>query len=198
MYIPCIIHILYTICNIDIFVPHEFEIVKSLIEWPPLYHSQATTPMGGSRIPVAHVLVIGHCLGLALLGFEVWENHQLRAELRSVTLELESHLGRGFQVLPEDHPAPTPEPSGIPLDWSKTPEIQQGVWVAGSWGSTDLGKLGLGLVFLLLVLLLVGLLLAKRDFAGDSTVVASSPSDKRDLAARQLAELRLRRHGFGQ
>lgn len=154
--------------------------------------------MGGPRFLAAHVLVIGHCVGVAILAFEVWENHQLREEIRSVALELEAHLGRGIQVLPEGQPAPSPEPSGIPSDWSKEPEIQPRVWASGSWESTELSKLGLGLIILLLALIVVGLLVAKQVPVGDSALVASPPSNKRDLAARQLAELRLRRHGFGQ
>ena len=47
---------------------HEFEIANIVDRI-----SQARAPMGGPRFLAAHVLVIGHCVGVAILAFEVWE-----------------------------------------------------------------------------------------------------------------------------
>ena len=102
-------------------------------------------------------------------------------------------------MLPEGQPAPSPEPSGIPSDWSKEPEIQPRVWASGSWESTELSQLGLGLIILLLALIVVGLLVAKQVPVGDSALVAKPPVEQAvTWQPASWLKLRLRRHGFGQ
>ena len=109
---------------------------------------------------------------------------------------------RALDFTPERSQDPEEDPpisGGQPWSSRRKPEAEAKVLV----GVDQRGQLSLGQLFTLLLIVLAGLitlgwLIFGRQCPKALTEGSSSPLQKRDLAQRQLAELRLRRHGFGQ
>ena len=159
--------------------------------------------VGRSHITISY---LGHIAGvLGLFGCLVlhWEEQHLRAQLSDLQSELEGLRGRDpgvgqRQVSPgggED-----PEPAGPSTANRKEPVFEKGSgFNLGQFESWQLVRKVDLLVVLLLTGLIVCLLCLHRrrrvDEIQDSEALSPVLRNE-ELAARQLAEIRLRRHGF--
>ena len=95
---------------------------------------------------------------------------------------------------------PSPVGIGNPVDRPEFSKDRQQA-LKGQLGysaDTCLVGLGIALVGVLLILIALGYLYNQFIATRVDKGVLSSPSNKQQLAQRQLAELRLRRHGFAQ
>lgn len=137
-------------------------------------------------------------LTIGLLAWESVENHLLKEQLRLAVRELGAIREDEIQLARVGSPGAEPPSGGTVGVPPSFPEV----------GHQHLGWFNIGTTaglvrsFAILLVFLVGLLLAGKLWlsAGSSVVepvTPSSPEGKQQLARRQLAELRLRQHGFG-
>lgn len=144
-------------------------------------------------------LLVVHFVGLGLLGWSIAEQRQLRNQVWELQATVEHHHSDLLPVSTSSDP-PTPSPVGNPSSLPEFPEdslrVPAGFKVGASGWLVGVGISALG--FLLLALLLIGVSIWRaRRFTGPIEE-PGTPDSKHQLAQRQLAELRLRRHGFGK
>ena len=151
--------------------------------------------MGFSLSPLRAIFVV-QGLTLGFIAWSVLEQRELSAQLHVALREFESIREEEIQ-LTKGNPYPNPGPGGNPIDPSNSPEIGQ--WSLGCWGQQYSTHL-ISIVVLLLTLLglfVCGCLWQRAPVQLEEPRTPISPSAKQQLAQRQLAEVRLRRHGFG-
>ena len=136
---------------------------------------------------------------LGLLTFTVVEQQSIRNQLVDLTEELQFH--QGASGVKASGGSGDPNPSGVfetfgKGDPPKIPEVgpfHPGGEVSHSW------LVGLSWLFATLFLLVVlGFTVQIRQRQAEQREEPISPISHRQLAQRQLAELRLRHNGFGQ
>ena len=148
-------------------------------------------PLGYRLAVICQVALVG------LVGVDLYYTQRLQEDIGLLRLQV-----RALDITPERSQDPEEDPptsGGQPWSSRRKPEAEAKVLV----GFDHRGQLSLGQLFTLLLILLAGLialgwLTFGRQCSKALTEGSSSPLQKRDLAQRQLAELRLRRHGFGQ
>lgn len=148
------------------------------------------------------LLAIGQFGTLTLVAVNYWEHQNLRVQIDSIAKGSIEHRESGLKVARKpDYPG-DPDSSGAIREGavpSKKPEIGLARGIETTANSDSLGWQSLAILLGVLLFFLAGGFLwqqwQSRDFG---TTSAGSPVSKQQLAHRQLAELRLRRHGFGQ
>ena len=156
----------------------------------------------GYQIPLAIRLVLA--LQASCVGLLAGQQHNqlvlqrelvgLRAEIRFLQ---ETEIGAGGGGGDQD---PSPVESGSPADRPDHSQVRQQALGGGWRSSADTCFVGLSIALfgVLVILIVLGHLYSQCIASRVDRSVLSSPSSKQQLAQRQLAELRLRRHGFAQ
>lgn len=141
----------------------------------------------------------------SLAGF-VWlvaNQYQLQNQLWQIQTQLEipgniKLQTKGFETLASGSGDPSGGPSPLTGVEAKGDPQRKVVVVPDSFSvNLSLGQLAWGLVISLIGLLVLGFFLTRRERVGEG-VIHLSPKAQRDLAQRQLAEVRLKRHVFGR
>ena len=166
--------------------------------WPPFTTSSQKKRglMGIQSFPFGAIVLL-QSFTLGILSWTVIEQRQLRRQLQITLEELGAIRDEEIQLARELPCDPNPSPGNGPTEPSKTPD-------GGQWNLEVALRgllLQLGLVILVPVslLALVGLWCFLRKWnAASEPQLPSTPAARQQLAQRQLAEVRLRRHGFGQ
>ena len=148
------------------------------------------------------LLAIGQFGTLTLVAVNCWEQQNLRAQIDSITKGSNNHRDSDLKwARKPDYPG-DPDPSGTIRQGpepSDKPEIGVARGFGTSTNSDSLGWQSLAVLLgILLIFLAVGFLWQRGSSRDLVSISAGSPVSKQQLAHRQLAELRLRRHGFGQ
>ena len=139
-----------------------------------------------------------HLGSLGLVGVQWVQQRNLEHQLSNLAFEIKTHCEPIKGDSSGTDPDPIPSSVGNPTVVPKTPEDRQWYPRGRVWWDSDCG---LWFPFVLLLVALGTLLVLgqvwSRSFA-TTAVEIGSPVCQRQLAQRQLAEIRLRRHGFGQ
>ena len=162
----------------------------------------------GSGNPLWSLLVVGNLISLAGFGVTLYQQQLDRLSLRELQLRLElageqrsswttaSGQERRSGAGPGD-PEPGKTELGRGVEPAESPRVAVTPGNSSVFGES---KLVVGLLFGLVVLVLVlitGLVVCRWTACGIEESETSPTEKQRRLAQRQLAELRLRRHGFG-
>lgn len=154
------------------------------------------------------ILVLGQLVSLGGFGVTLFLQQSDRAALRELQFRLEIQAGQVRELSGKQSQAkssggaggePSGEPSSSGGSGPKTSKDSKGFEERNppnhSWSFLTGLVIGIGVILLILISLV--LCWASRGESG-SLVLGSPVEKRRELAARQLAELRLKKHGFGQ
>ena len=169
---------------------------------PPPHIAQDKNPMGLPFNLYFAVLAIGQFGTLTLVAVNYWEHQNLRAQIDSIARVSIDHREPGLKFARKPEYPEDPGPGGairVDPEPSAKPEIGLG---RGIDSATITGSLGwqswAALLAILLLLLVFGYWCGREKTQHLGLASVGSPVSKQQLAHRQLAELRLRRHGFSQ
>lgn len=155
--------------------------------------------MGLGGLWLFRVLAISNVATVVFVAVDIHQNLGLRHDLQQLQREICYLQDSIHQVSTPGGPSdPSPAPGGSALNPPHQPEVGKGTPVRASGSGTDLGTFFGYLLICLVLLLVAGLWRSRSRPKCIEAWGANSPSSQKDLAHRQLAELRLRRHGFGQ
>ena len=171
-------------------------------------HSQATRvpPIHHMGLPFRLIISVLWGTQLAtvgLAGYSLYQQHLLLNKFAALEREGNPVVRRKESANPGAPGGSEPDRArGKDSDPPTFPEVGPGwAWLSGAEGSTTgLGSLCFGLVILLLGLLVVGRWCSFWRWGQDAGVFSGdlSPSNRQEIARRQLAEVRLKRHGFAR
>ena len=154
--------------------------------------------MGGSSDHWFKIILLTNLGTLGLVGWEFQQQFLLRQQVQELRT-LVAWSGSEVSKTSSGGGHPGPYPGGGAQFLPKTPEARaETLGGLNAASSSGLVTLSIGLIFCLVGLLLVGHWCYRRGGGAVDLARPSSPINKRDLAQRQLAEIRLRRHGFGK
>ena len=164
---------------------------------------QKGTPMGISIHWYFGALAIAQLGTIGILGLTYWEQRQLQIQLRELSEDSWFQRGSGLKVARNSGFPGGPTPPGRTTLGSEPPQSPEVGQFSIKQQGEGLSQFGLGglLLILISVLILVftfGWWCLKREQKRIAEVEIGSPINQRQLAQRQLAELRLRRHVFGR
>lgn len=149
-------------------------------------------------------LAISQLSVIVLLGVNLWEQRQLRLQLGELNVgslpghrtggQVEQESGGSGDPWPGSHtnsgagPPKNPQVGQFPLGTLSGPQSRE--FSFGWWF--------LGLCLSLSAILGLGFLWIRVRAPTEPSLDPLSPTSQKEVAQRQLAELRLRRHGFGE
>eukprot|EP00438_Fugacium_kawagutii_P031463 Skav222632 [mRNA] locus=scaffold10:185934:186437:+ [translate_table: standard] len=150
------------------------------------------------------VLAISQLSVICLLGLNYWEQRHLRLQLTDIHVGTLTGQRTGVRVAensgePDDpgHSSGTRFGTGPPLK-PQVGQIPLFTNRGSQSGDFSLAWQFLGLCTLLVSLVGIGLVWIWAKRAAEPILDPLSPTSQKQVAQRQLAELRLRRHGFGE